>query len=214
MQAAQEPAGDGGVVVPRVSQISVWLVAAALSVAALPAHAQSNLDAGKSAAQIFSGTCNACHRSPRELKQTNAGFLREHYTTGPREAAAMAAYLASIGSDPRAVQQRRPPTLGAGQAGTPTENAARGGAPSEPGKPSETQAGLPGTTPGRRTSATTEAAQSSAVTGAGPRSRRPSDSMEAGKQSLAAGEGSGAETMLPPTAAAQAGPNTVEDFEE
>ena len=199
---------------PRVSQISVWLVVAALSVAALPAHAQSNLDAGKSAAQIFSGTCNACHRSPRELKQTNAGFLREHYTTGPREAAAMAAYLASIGSDPRAVQQRRPPTLGAGQAGTPTENAARGAPPSEPGKPSETQAGLPGTTPGRRTSATTEAAQSSAVTGAAPRSRRPSDSMEAGKQSLAAGEGSGAETMLPPTAAAQAGPNTVEDFEE
>ncbi|MGZ3286466.1 MAG: hypothetical protein ACXU87_00390, partial [Xanthobacteraceae bacterium] len=169
---------------------------------------------GKSAAQIFSGTCNACHRSPRELKQTNAGFLREHYTTGPREAAAMAAYLASIGSDPRAVQQRRPPTLGAEQAGTPTENAARGAPPSEPGKPSETQAGLPGTTPGRRTSATTEAAQSSAVTGAGPRSRRPSDSIEAGKQSLAAGEGSGAETMLPPTAAAQAGPNTVEDFEE
>jgi hypothetical protein len=199
--------------VRRVSQISVWLVAAALSVAALPAHAQSNLDAGKSAAQIFSGTCNACHRSPRELKQTNAGFLREHYTTGPREAAAMAAYLASIGSDPRAVQQRRPPTLGAGQAGTPTENAARGGVPSEPGKPSETQTGLPGMTPGRRTSATTEAAQSPAVMGGGPRSRRPSDSMETGKQSLT-GEGSGPETMLTPTAAAQARPNTVEDFEE
>ena len=28
----------------------------------------------------------------------------------------MAAYLASVGSDPRAVQQRRPPALGAGQA--------------------------------------------------------------------------------------------------
>ena len=84
-----------------------------------PAHTQSNIDAGKSPAQIFSATCNACHRSPRELKPTSAGFLREHYTTGGREAATMAAYLASIGSDPRAVQQRRPPVLGAGQAALP-----------------------------------------------------------------------------------------------
>ena len=80
--------------------------------AAGSAQAQSNLDAGKSPAQIFSDTCNACHRSARELKQTSPGFLREHYTTGAREAAAMAAYLATVGSDPRAVQQRRPPTLG------------------------------------------------------------------------------------------------------
>jgi hypothetical protein len=93
------------------------IVAAALATA--PAHAQSNIDAGKSPAQIFSTTCNACHRSPRELKPTSAGFLREHYTTGGREASAMAAYLGSIGSDPRAVQQRRPPVLGAGQAALP-----------------------------------------------------------------------------------------------
>lgn len=131
---------------PRVSQVLPWMVAATLSFAALPAQAQSNLDAGKSAAQIFSATCNACHRSPRELKQSSAGFLREHYTTGPREAAAMAAYLASVGSDPRAVQQRRPPTLGAGQAASPTESGARG---AEQGKPTETQAALPAT-PGRR----------------------------------------------------------------
>ena len=42
--------------------------------------------AGKSAAQIFADTCNACHRSPREVNPTSAAFLREHYTTGGREA--------------------------------------------------------------------------------------------------------------------------------
>ena len=100
----------------RTSRVAFWVAAAVLSAAGFVAHAQSNLDAGKSPAQIFSDTCNACHRSPREIKKTTPAFLREHYTTGLREATAMAAYLASVGSDPRAVQQRRPPTLGAGQA--------------------------------------------------------------------------------------------------
>ncbi len=90
----------------RDSRVVPWVVGVAVAVAAAQAQAQSNLDAGKSPAQIFSDTCNACHRSPRELKQTSPGFLREHYTTGGREAAAMAAYLSSVGSDARAVQQR------------------------------------------------------------------------------------------------------------
>ncbi|HEY2184933.1 MAG TPA: hypothetical protein VGH39_08055 [Xanthobacteraceae bacterium] len=98
------------------SKVVSWAVGLAVWAAAAPVQAQSNLDAGKSPAQIFAGTCNACHRSPREIRRTNAAFLREHYTTGAREAAAMAAYLASVGSDPDAVRQRRPPTLGAGQA--------------------------------------------------------------------------------------------------
>jgi len=186
--------------VPRVSQVLPWMVAATLSFAALPAHAQSNLDAGKSAAQIFSATCNACHRSPRELKQSSAAFLREHYTTGPREAAAMAAYLASVGSDPRAVQQRRPPTLA-----SPTESGARG---AEQGKPTETQAALPGT-PGRRTPGATDPAQSG-----GMKPRRPSDSVESGRLPVAEGD-SGAEAAPPQTAtAAPARSHAVEEFEE
>jgi hypothetical protein len=193
---------DGGVAVPRVSQVLPWIVAAALSVTAVPVYAQSNLDAGKSAAQIFAATCNACHRSPRELKQSSPGFLREHYTTGPREAAAMAAYLASIGSDPRAVQQRRPPTLGAGQTGAPPENAARG---TEQGKPSETQAALPAATPGR---------QSSGPAAGGTRPRRPSESMEVGKLPVA-GDVGGAEPAPPQsTMAGPARSHSVEDFEE
>jgi hypothetical protein len=95
------------------------LLGAGLAVTAVPAQAQSNIDAGKTPAQIFSDTCNACHRSPRELKPTNASFLREHYTTGAREAAAMAAYVTSVGSDPQAVRNRRPPVMGAGTAPPP-----------------------------------------------------------------------------------------------
>ena len=97
-----------------------WVLAGA-ALWLTPALAQSNLDAGKSPAQIFADTCNACHRSPREIKRTSPAFLREHYTTGMREASAMAAYLASVGTDARAVQQRKPPVLGAGRAPA-TEN--------------------------------------------------------------------------------------------
>src|SRR5262249_5140160 len=113
-----------------------WVLAAAALAAAHPARAQANLDAGKSAAQIFADTCTACHRSPRESRPTSAAFLREHYTTGAREAAAMAAYLASVGSDTRAVQQRRPPTLGAGQAAAPETDQGNDRRTSEQGQPS------------------------------------------------------------------------------
>src|SRR5215510_10721376 len=141
--------------VSRVNRFVPWMIGVAIAAAANAAQAQSNLDAGKSPAQIFSNTCNACHRSARELRPTSAGFLREHYTTGAQEAASMAAYLASVGSDPRAVQQRRPPTLGAGQAATTTEGTPRppqampGGEQGRPqeGRPQEGQATLPGRRP-------------------------------------------------------------------
>src|SRR6184192_3126561 len=102
--------------VSKAGRVAPWVLSAALAVAAADARAQSNLDAGKSPAQIFADTCNACHRTPREIKPAGARFLLQHYTTSGREAAAMAGYLAAIGSDPRAVQQRRPPTMGAGRA--------------------------------------------------------------------------------------------------
>jgi mono/diheme cytochrome c family protein len=90
--------------VSSFSRILPLVIGGAAVAAAFSAQAQSN--AGKSSAQIFGATCNACHRSPRELKPTNAGYLRQHYTTGGQEAAAMAAYLAEMGSDPRAVANR------------------------------------------------------------------------------------------------------------
>jgi len=113
-------------VVSRVAWAACSLVGLAVWMTAVPAHSQSNLDAGKSAAQIFATTCINCHRSAREIKRTTNSFMREHYTTGSQEAAAMAAYLASVGSDPKAIELRRKPAMGAGQAG-PSEAAAKSG---------------------------------------------------------------------------------------
>jgi hypothetical protein len=178
-------------IVSRIARIVPWVVVAA-GVGAMdePAVAQTRLDAGKSAAQIFADTCNACHRSPREIRPTSATFLREHYTTGPREAAAMAAYLASVGSDARAVQQRRAPTLGAGQAPSPGPDQT---------KPADTQAVQPGD--GRTVGAVTP--------------RRPSDSIETGNLPIAAGQGVGGEGGPPQAAATPPGrQSAVEEFEE
>jgi hypothetical protein len=176
-------------IVSRIALVFAWvLVAAAAATARAPAWAQANLDAGKSAAQIFADTCNACHRSPREIKATSAAFLREHYTTGPRAAAAMAAYLASIGSDTRAVQQRRPPTLGAGQAPSPGADQA---------KPAGDQAAAPAND-----------------RSAAARPRRPSESMEAGNLPIAPAPANGAEAAMPQAAAAAPRQPAGEEFEE
>src|SRR3977135_224232 len=70
--------------------------------AAIPAQAQ-NLEAGKSPSQIFAGTCNACHKSPRGLLKTvpagsRPGFLRQHYTTSGEMASLLSAFLVSNGA--------------------------------------------------------------------------------------------------------------------
>ena len=76
--------------VPWIAGVLAVLVAGS----ALP---QGNIDAGKSPAQMFADTCSNCHRRPSELKRgASASFLRQHYTPGSQEAAAMAGYLASI----------------------------------------------------------------------------------------------------------------------
>jgi hypothetical protein len=95
----------------KVLRLAPWLVAVWAALPAIPAVAQGNIDAGKSPAQIFTDTCGACHRSPRELRRASAGFLRSHYTTSADEAGAMANYLAGVGSsDPRsAAQPKQPP---------------------------------------------------------------------------------------------------------
>jgi hypothetical protein len=70
--------------------------------AAAPVRAQ-NLEAGKSPSQIFSGTCAACHKSPRGLLRTVGpgslpGFLRQHYTTSGEMASVLSGYLVSNGA--------------------------------------------------------------------------------------------------------------------
>ena len=69
-----------------------------------PAFAQ-NIDQGKSAQQLFAGSCVTCHRSPNKLARgrmtpTLFVFLQDHYTTGKTEAWALSSYLASVDSGP------------------------------------------------------------------------------------------------------------------
>lgn len=73
---------------------AVWL--------APPARAQ-NLDAGKPPGQIFSNTCNACHKSARGLLRTVSpgslpGFLRQHYTTSSDMAKTLSVYVLANGA--------------------------------------------------------------------------------------------------------------------
>jgi hypothetical protein len=80
--------------------------------AAAPARAQ-NLEAGKSPAQIFAGTCTACHKGARGLLKTVApgslpGFLRQHYTTSGDMAAVLASYLISNGATDTRYQAGQP----------------------------------------------------------------------------------------------------------
>jgi hypothetical protein len=81
--------------------------------AAGTAHAQAqNLEAGKSPSQIFAGTCNACHKSPRGLlKSVPAsslpGFLRQHYTTSSDMASVLASYLVSNGASDTRYQAKQ-----------------------------------------------------------------------------------------------------------
>jgi hypothetical protein len=67
-------------------------------------RAQTQLVDPKDAPKIFASTCSTCHKSPQGLAKSGqvAGFLRQHYTTGPEMSAAMAAYLVAAGAAPAA----------------------------------------------------------------------------------------------------------------
>ena len=97
---------------------AVTLLASCLADPAAWAQAQ-NLEAGKSASQLFAGTCNACHKSSRGLLRkvpagSLPGFLRQHYTTGGQMAAVLSAYLIANG----AADRRPPPPDGQPRPGT------------------------------------------------------------------------------------------------
>ncbi|CAL77099.1 hypothetical protein BRADO3305 [Bradyrhizobium sp. ORS 278] len=88
--------------VGRALNLATVVVAFCIGLAGA-AVAQENLDAGKSPAQIYNGTCVVCHKSPRGLAKTVSagslpGFLRQHYTTSPEMAGVLANYLISNGA--------------------------------------------------------------------------------------------------------------------
>jgi hypothetical protein len=90
------------------------LLAAGLGIAGV--HAQTVLGDPRDAARTFASNCSACHKSPRGLAKSGqvAGFLRQHYTTGPEMSAAMAAYLVAAGSAP--AEKKGPATAADGTA--------------------------------------------------------------------------------------------------
>ena len=84
------------------------IVATVAGIAGL--RAQTQLADPRDAQEIFASTCSACHKSPQGLAKSGqvAGFLRQHYTTGPEMSAAMAAYLVAAGSAPAKKDSGRP----------------------------------------------------------------------------------------------------------
>jgi len=83
-----------------VKQISIFVLGFTVAFASAPARAQ-DFTAGKTPAQLFNSDCAECHHSPSGLARgrdvrTLAGFLREHYTTKPQTAGALAVYVAGF----------------------------------------------------------------------------------------------------------------------
>lgn len=95
------------VTVPRTFAPTMGLLTVMLSATiAAPSFAQTNIDQGKSPAELFANDCAACHKTTRGLANGENSlslsvFLREHYTASRDQAAALAAYvLANGGSAP------------------------------------------------------------------------------------------------------------------
>jgi hypothetical protein len=77
------------------------------------AQAQTNIDQGKSPAEIFSADCATCHKSARGLANGRgslslASFLAEHYTSSRDQAASLAAYVMGAGGGEPAAAARGP----------------------------------------------------------------------------------------------------------
>ena len=77
------------------------------------AQAQTNIDQGKSPAEIFATDCATCHKSARGLANGRgssglASFLAEHYTASKDQAAALAAYVMGAGGGEPAPAARGP----------------------------------------------------------------------------------------------------------
>jgi hypothetical protein len=88
---------------------AVTLFIGTFAVFAVRAQAQ-NLEAGKSPSQLFAGTCNACHKTPRGLLKTVSagslpGFLRQHYTTSGDMAAQLSSFLIANGASDGRLRQ-------------------------------------------------------------------------------------------------------------
>ena len=108
------------------------------------ALAQVNIDQGKSAGDIFSSVCTACHKTPRGLAAGKnslmlSAFLREHYTASSDQASALAAYVLGAGGSEPAPKQK--PEVEHARAEEPKAGEPKAGEP----KAAEPKAGEPKT---------------------------------------------------------------------
>src|SRR6186997_1979034 len=131
-----------------LSLATVTLLIGCLTAAAV--WAVENLEAGKSPAQIFAGTCNACHKSPRGLLRSVpasslSGFLRQHYTTSSDMASVLSSYLVANGATDTRVQGKDA-KQGKDGAKEGTKEAARAPA-DQPGAKQQSRLPRPGETP-------------------------------------------------------------------
>jgi len=90
---------------PRPALGRCLLVLGALYLSSGSAAQAQNIDEGKSAPQLYTATCAACHRNPGALAKGRIrpvlfSFLQDHYTTSTAEAWALASYLASVDAPP------------------------------------------------------------------------------------------------------------------
>jgi hypothetical protein len=179
--------------------------------AADPALAQAtNLEAGKSPSQIFAGTCNACHKSPRGLLKTVSagslpGFLRQHYTTSSEMAGLLSAFLVSngaadtryVGSQPKPGKDAKSDAKPAG----PVEQLDRFGRRQRPSAPSQEEAAKPEAQPQQAAKPDADGISPQAETGHQGRNakRRPGEAPDTAKP--------GAEGQPPAQEASERGPD-------
>jgi len=89
----------------------IGLIAGVVAILPFAARAQVNIDAGKTAAEIYASDCATCHKSPRGLAAGKnslmlSSFLREHYTASGDQAKALAAYVLGAGGAEPAPKQK------------------------------------------------------------------------------------------------------------
>ena len=90
--------------------LAVSLVAGASAACAQNADGTpTDLNEGKSPAQLFAADCSVCHARPQGLAKDRgvrslSGFLRQHYTSSAQSADGLAAFLAAAGPGPASAQ--------------------------------------------------------------------------------------------------------------
>lgn len=108
--------------------IGLWALCVAHS-----AVAQSNLEKGKTGAQLYASDCASCHKSPQSVMNAPGifgleSFLREHYTASRESAAAIVAYLNGLKPSTGRAAKR----TGRGMPLQPTANKSKDGVPRPP----------------------------------------------------------------------------------